>query len=186
MPVVGTFDRSTPSSPASMWTAGEYRCSPPSRTGAWEGAGGGGGGAVAEATFGAASAFATEGAGASAVAVTAPSAPTSTTAISAPACTVWPSLARISFSTPLTGDGTSALTLSVSTSSIGSNSTTLSPGFTSQREMVPSWTDSPSCGMTTRVVFPAIRDVPHSRSDAYFAASTAGAKEGVAALGAHR
>src|SRR5437870_12788623 len=56
---------------------------------------------------------------------------------------------------PDTGAGTSALTLSVSTSSIGSNSTTLSPGFTSQREMVPSWTDSPSCGITTRVVLPA-------------------------------
>src|SRR2546425_1362598 len=57
---------------------------------------------------------------------------------------------------PDTGAGTSALTLSVSTSSIGSNSTTLSPGFTSQREMVPSWTDSPSCGITTRFVLPAM------------------------------
>src|SRR5713226_10050905 len=78
---------------------------------------------------------------------------------------------------PLTGEGTSALTLSVSTSSSGSNSTTLSPGFTSQREMVPSWTDSPSCGMTTRVVFAIANDVPRPRSAAYFATSAAGAKE---------
>src|SRR5436853_2462427 len=95
------------------------------------------------------------GAGASGVAVTAPS-PVSTTAISAPACTVSPSLARISRRMPVTGAGTSALTLSVSTSSIGSNSTTLSPGLTSHFEMVPSCTDSPSCGITTRVVLPAI------------------------------
>src|SRR5207247_10546406 len=53
---------------------------------------------------------------------------------------------------PVTGAGTSALTLSVSTSSIGSNSTTLSPGFTSHLEIVPSCTDSPSWGITTRVV----------------------------------
>src|SRR5204863_8396138 len=99
------------------------------------------------------------GAGASGVAVTAPS-PVSTTAISAPACTVSPSLARISRRTPETGAGTSALTLSVSTSSIGSNSTTLSPGLTSQREIVPSCTDSPSWGITTRVVLPAISTRP--------------------------
>src|SRR5205823_15101227 len=93
------------------------------------------------------------GAGASGVAVTFPSPPVSTTAISAPACTVSPSLARISRRIPDTGAGTSALTLSVSTSSMGSNSTTLSPGLTSHLEIVPSWTDSPSCGMVTRVVF---------------------------------
>src|SRR5438105_8818956 len=93
--------------------------------------------------------------GASGVAVTLPSPPVSTTAISAPACTVSPSLARISRRIPDTGAGTSALTLSVSTSSIGSNSMIWSPGLTSHFEMVPSWTDSPSCGMTTRVVLPA-------------------------------
>src|SRR5437899_10896744 len=53
---------------------------------------------------------------------------------------------------PVTGAGTSALTLSVSTSSIGSNSATLSPGLTSHLEIVPSCTDSPSWGITTRVV----------------------------------
>src|SRR5216683_2332388 len=77
---------------------------------------------------------------------------------------------------PVTGAGTSALTLSVSTSSIGSNSTTLSPGLTSHLEIVPSWTDSPSCGITTRVVL-AISDVQTPSSAAYFAASAAGAKE---------
>ena len=50
------------------------------------------------------------------------------------------------------GAGTSVFTLSVSTSSIGSNSTSLSPGLTSHFEMVPSWTDSPSCGIVTFVV----------------------------------
>src|SRR5439155_21012282 len=109
-------------------------------------------GAAAAAAAGLSAATFGAGAGASGVAVTFPSPPSSTTAISAPAWTVSPSLARISLSTPVTGAGTSALTLSVSTSSIGSNSTTLSPGLTSHLEMVPSWTDSPSCGMTTRVV----------------------------------
>ena len=166
MPVPWTLERSTPSSEACICTAGEKRCSPLSSV-AGEGGAGCGAGACVGTAFGAGSAFAAgegagvataaAGAGASGVAVTLPSAPTSTTAISAPACTVWPSLARISFKTPLTGEGTSALTLSVSTSSIGSNSTTLSPGFTSQREIVPSWTDSPSCGMTTRVVFAMVR-----------------------------
>ena len=154
-----TFDRSTFSSEAAICTPGEKRCSPVSCVGPSAGfagtsprVGSTGSGAFAgsSATFGVATAGA--GAGDSGVAVTAPS-PVSTTAISAPAWTVSPSLARISRRMPETGAGTSALTLSVSTSSIGSNSTTLSPGFTSQREIVPSWTDSPSCGITTRVVF---------------------------------
>src|SRR5438552_11853418 len=165
MPVPWTLERSTPSSEACICTAGEKRCSRLSSVAGEVGAGCGAGACVGTA-FGAASAFAAgegagvataaAGAGASGVAVTLPSTPTSTTAISAPACTVSPSLARISRRMPETGAGTSALTLSVSTSSIGSNSTTLSPGLTSHFEMVPSCTDSPSCGITTRVVLPAI------------------------------
>src|SRR5438094_3038065 len=151
-------DRSTFSSSATICTAGEYRCSPDSKTSGAAGAGGGAGagGAAAAACAGLSAATFGAGAGASGVAVTFPSPPSSTTAISAPAWTVWPSLARISLRMPVTGAGTSALTLSVSTSSIGSNSTTLSPGLTSHFEMVPSCTDSPSCGITTRVVLPAI------------------------------
>src|SRR5438094_9562591 len=147
-------DRSTFSSSATICTAGEYRCSPDSKTSGAAGAGGGAGAGGAAAAAGAGLSAATfgAGAGASGVAVTFPSPPSSTTAISAPAWTVWPSLARISLRMPVTGAGTSALTLSVSTSSIGSNSTTLSPGFTSHLEIVPSCTDSPSCGITTRVV----------------------------------
>ena len=48
---------------------------------------------------------------------------------------------------PATSAGTSALTLSVTTSKSGSYCSTLSPSFTSQRSMVPSVTDSPSCGI---------------------------------------
>src|SRR6266542_3678167 len=131
-----------------------WGASPPRLPGRSAGVAGRVGTAPSVSTFGA-SVFGA-GAGASGVAVTAPSTPTSTTAISAPACTVSPSLARISRRMPDTGAGTSALTLSVSTSSMGSNSTTLSPGLTSHFEIVPSCTDSPSCGMTTRVVLPAI------------------------------
>src|SRR5712692_194047 len=131
MPLPVTCERSTLSSEPSISTAGEKRCSPDSSSGDGVDASGAGDGAAP---------------------ATSPSAPSSTTAISAPACTVWPSLARISRRMPVTGAGTSALTLSVSTSSMGSNSTTLSPGLTSHFEMVPSWTDSPSCGITTRVI----------------------------------
>src|SRR5207249_5808432 len=55
----------------------------------------------------------------------------SMTAISALFGTVSPSSTRISLSVPSTGDGTSALTLSVMTSSSGSYLATWSPGFLS-------------------------------------------------------
>src|SRR5581483_1334584 len=139
-PVPGTWERSTPCSWASIKTAGEYRCSAPrggvSTAGGGTGAAGGGAAAgpgpasplVVSATSaggGAASppTAPTPAVGTSAGSGAAPSS-TSTTAISAPASTVWPSGARISLRMPVTGDGTSALTLSVSTSSMGSNSTT--------------------------------------------------------------
>src|SRR6266851_3529918 len=53
---------------------------------------------------------------------------------------------------PATGLGTSALTLSVWISTSGSSRSTRSPGFFSQRPIVPSETDSPSCGMRTTVL----------------------------------
>ena len=52
-------------------------------------------------------------------------------------------------SVPAKGDGTSAFTLSVITSTIGSYFSTRSPGFLSQRPIVPSATLSPSCGIVT-------------------------------------
>ena len=65
--------------------------------------------------------------------------------------TVSPSFTRISASTPATGDGISASTLSVEISNSGSSRSMLSPTFLIQRVTVPSATDSPICGMTTFV-----------------------------------
>ena len=50
---------------------------------------------------------------------------------------------------PSKGDGTSALTLSVMTSSSGSYLATVSPGCFSQLPIVPSATLSPSWGIVT-------------------------------------
>jgi hypothetical protein len=63
--------------------------------------------------------------------------------------TVWPSVTRISASTPFVGEGISASTLSVEISKIGSSRFTSSPTFFSQRESVPSAIDSPIWGITT-------------------------------------
>jgi len=88
-------------------------------------------------------------AGASAVeagaAVPAPS--TSIWAISVPIAMVVPSLTEILISLPSKGEGISALTLSVTTSTRGSSFLTKSPSFLSHRSTVPSVTDSPSCGI---------------------------------------
>src|SRR5713226_3461666 len=76
----------------------------------------------------------------------------SITQISVPTVTVAPSSTLISLSTPATGAGTSALTLSVMTSTRLSYFFTGSPTFFSQRAMVPSVMDSPSWGMVTTVI----------------------------------
>ena len=55
----------------------------------------------------------------------------------------------ISLSTPATGAGISASTLSVEISNRGSSFSTVSPAFLSHLVMVPSKIDSPICGMTT-------------------------------------
>jgi pyruvate/2-oxoglutarate dehydrogenase complex dihydrolipoamide acyltransferase (E2) component len=83
------------------------------------------------------------GAGASA------SAAVSMIAISALLGTVAPSSTRISVRVPSNGDGTSAFTLSVMTSSSGSDLATWSPGFFSHFPTVPSATLSPSWGIVT-------------------------------------
>src|SRR6202022_888566 len=75
----------------------------------------------------------------------------SITAISVPTVTVAPSWTLISLSTPVSGAGTSALTLSVMISTRPSYFLTWSPGFLSHFEMVPSVIDSPSCGILTEV-----------------------------------
>src|SRR5918993_239873 len=72
-----------------------------------------------------------------------------TSAISVPTSTVEPSETRNFWIVPATGEGNSALTLSVSTSARGSSISTSSPSDLSQRVMVPSVTLSPSCGIVT-------------------------------------
>src|SRR6184192_214715 len=76
----------------------------------------------------------------------------SITAISVPTVTVVPSFTLISFSTPASGAGTSAFTLSVITSTSPSYFLTWSPGCLSHFEIVPSVIDSPSCGILTDAI----------------------------------
>ncbi len=76
-------------------------------------------------------------------------------AIGAPVGTVSPSLTINSRITPLTGDGTSALTLSVDTSTKASYFSTLSPGFLSHCATVPSVTVSPNWGIVIVVAMSA-------------------------------
>ena len=64
----------------------------------------------------------------------------------APTFTVSPSFVLIFVSTPFTGEGTSRLTLSVSSSTIGSSAFTLSPDFFSHLETVASVILSPKTG----------------------------------------
>src|SRR5947209_2212778 len=75
--------------------------------------------------------------------------------MSAPTATVSPSLAATSASTPAAGDGTSIVTLSVSSSTSGSSTATGSPGFLNHLPMVASVTDSPSVGtrISAMIVF---------------------------------
>ena len=109
------------------------------------GAAAGGGAAGGAALAGAAAGFAA-----------APAAPSVICPSSAPTATVSPSLALISPSTPADGAGTSIVTLSVSSSTRGSSTATLSPAFLNQRPMVASVTDSPSVGtrISVMVCFP--------------------------------
>ena len=82
-------------------------------------------------------------------------------------CTVVPSAALISLSTPEAGAGISASTLSVEISNSGSSRCTLSPTFLSHLVMVPSTMDSPIWGMMTSVAI-YVRLVsagrPHARA----------------------
>src|ERR1035437_6500980 len=74
-----------------------------------------------------------------------------TTATTVLICTVSPSRTLISDSTPATGEGISASTLSVEISNSGSSFCTASPAFLSHLVMVPSKIDSPIWGITTSV-----------------------------------
>src|SRR5450756_1197280 len=100
-------------------------------------------------------------------------APVRITARAAPTGTVSSSATRISCSTPAIGDGISVSTLSVEISSRGSSSATLSPTCLSHRVTIPSVTDSPSAGITTRSLGPTASVSTAGASTA--GASTAGA-----------
>ena len=67
--------------------------------------------------------------------------------MTAPTRTVSPSPAAILISLPSNGEGISALTLSVTTSTRGSSRLTMSPSCLSHLSTVPSVTDSPSWGI---------------------------------------
>ena len=129
-----------------------------------EAAGGGGGGeeGLASCFSGFASAFSSFGAsflssfGASALAE--PSAPSSIIASRAPTSTSAPSSAMISPIAPATGELTSRVTLSVSSSQIASSTATASPGFFIQLATIASVTDSPSCGTFTSTAM--VQDAP--------------------------
>src|SRR5207244_361564 len=86
-------------------------------------------------------------AGSAGTAASSPAPSTSSSASTAPMATVPPAGTWIRTRRPSTGEGISALTLSVTTSTIGSSRRTRSPSFLSQRSTVPSVTDSPSCGI---------------------------------------
>ena len=71
--------------------------------------------------------------------------------------TTVPSGATISLIVPETGEGSSTLTLSVLTSTMGSYFSTRSPGCLSQRSMVPSVTVSPTWGMVKSIAIRRLR-----------------------------
>ena len=78
--------------------------------------------------------------------------PTSTVPITSPTCTVAPTPAVCTASTPATGDGSCTVILSVSSSATGSSTATASPTRLSQTETTASVIDSPSGGTTRSVM----------------------------------
>src|SRR5690606_20008244 len=75
----------------------------------------------------------------------------------APTSTVSPSCTLISASVPAAGAGTSIVTLSVSSSTIGSSAAIASPAFLNHLPMVASATDSPRVGTRISVAICLIR-----------------------------
>ncbi len=163
-PVPVTCSGPRPCSRRSRRTAGVMRASA-SPTGGADSAGAGAADATGAGSGAADATGAGAGAGSTAAAVattgrapstagaegpgdSAPSA-VSISAIGVSLGTVAPSSTRMAVRVPATGDGTSAFTLSVITSTRASYFSTRSPGFFSQRPIVPSATLSPSCGIVT-------------------------------------
>src|ERR1700722_9905421 len=139
LPEPGTVAASMPLSTESLRTDGASGASAGGTLAVGAEAAGAGAGAAALA--GAAAGFAA-----------APAAPSLICPSSAPTATVSPSLATMSPSVPADGAGTSIVTLSVSSSTNGSSTATLSPAFLNHRPMVASVTDSPSVGTRISVM----------------------------------
>src|SRR5215469_4859841 len=108
------------------------------------------------------------GAGVSGSRLASAASPSATTATTALTSTVAPSGALISASTPATGEGISASTLSVEISKRGSSFCTTSPVFLSHLVMVPSKIDSPIWGMTTSIGMDGILRDPKGPTSARF------------------
>ena len=142
LPEPGTVAASMPLSAESLRTDGASGASAGGTLAVGAGAAGAGAGAAGAAAL----------AGAAAGFAAAPAAPSVICPSSAPTATVSPSLALISPSTPADGAGTSIVTLSVSSSTRGSSTATVSPAFLNQRPMVASVTDSPSVGTRISVM----------------------------------
>ncbi len=107
---------------------------------------------AAAAAFGAEAAGVCATAGAAATEAVAPAeAAVSITATTECTSAISPAATRISTSTPATGEGISASTLSVEISSNGSSRPTESPTCFNHRATVPSAIDSPIWGITTSV-----------------------------------
>jgi len=143
MPDPRTEAASMPCSAASLRTAGESRARSPLPSSPLTDPASGPG-ARPPAGAGGTSEGATVG-GAAAAGVPAPA--TSICPITEPTRTVSPSATEILTSLPSKGEGISAFTLSVTTSTSGSSRLTKSPSCFSQWSTVPSVTDSPSCGI---------------------------------------
>src|SRR4051794_6519693 len=155
-PVPGTWARSRWFSLAILRTSGDERMrsrsndGPDSAGAAGAGSDAGEGGAAARASVAADAEVGAWVVGAPSGWATGASPPITATTVFT--WTVAPSGTLISLSTPDTGAGISASTLSVEISNSGSSLRTASPAFLSHLVIVPSKIDSPICGMMTSVL----------------------------------
>ncbi len=151
------MDGSRPFSSISFFTAGDKASLPLSDAAAGAGAGAGSGSA-----FGAGSTLASSFATAGFALTTAPS-PSPIMPSNASTSTVSPVSTVISARTPAAGDGSSIVTLSVSSSTRGSSTATASPACLNHWITSASVTDSPSVGTRISVLIISCRFLSVSR-----------------------
>ena len=158
VPVPGTFDGSTPCSPAIRATTGEMNALPLDGASVGAAASGAGSGATVvgsgAGSDGAASGSGRSGPGCTGGAGVEAAVSPPMRASTVPTSTVSPSVTRISVTSPDAGDGTSVSTLSVEISSSVSSASTRSPTSLSHLVIVPSETETPICGITTSTAVP--------------------------------